>query len=296
MTVKPESSGATRLAVLGSPIAHSKSPAIHRAAYAQLGLDWVYDAQRVDEASLSDFLAALQVPDTDGRSWRGFSLTMPLKRDIVAHLANAAPLVDLVGGANTVLVTDTGLHGINTDVFGIVQALRGAGVDRLDHVLVLGSGATAASVLAAASDLGASAVTVLARTPRNAEPLRAVADALGLTLRILPLETSSWPQITQPDLVVSTLPGPAGADVEVPVVLRHSIPLFDVAYDPWPSPLASAWFAEQGRVIPGIEMLLHQAIGQIRFFLTGDAELPLPDEATVLDRMRESVGTAGPEA
>jgi shikimate dehydrogenase len=286
----------SRLAVLGSPIAHSKSPAIHRAAYAALGLDWAYSAVEVDSAALPGFLARLQEPDDNGRRWRGLSLTMPLKRDVVPHLSRVSPLVELVGGANTVLITDGGLIGTNTDVHGIVEALRGGGVERLDDVLVLGSGATAASVLAAAAALGAGTATVLARTPANAEPLLGVAEALAIELRIAPLHERRWGGSGTPDLVVSTLPGESGAAVEVPVALRRSVPLFDVAYDPWPSPLATAWSAVGGRVIPGIEMLLHQAVGQVRFFLTGDEETPLPSEPTVLDRMRESVGIAGPTA
>ena len=286
----------TRLAVLGAPIAHSKSPAIHRAAYAQLGLDWVYTAEHVDEAGLPAFLAGLASTDAHGRRWRGLSLTMPLKRDIVPHLVDASPLVGIVGGANTVLVTDDGLRGINTDVVGIVNALVGAGVTRLDSPVVLGSGATAASVLAAVADMGAGSATVLARTTANAASLEPVADALGLRLRILPLEPASWRGIGVPELVVSTLPGSAGETVAVPDAVRRDAVLFDVAYDPWPSPLATAWMQVGGRVVPGIDMLLHQAVGQIRFFLTGDAEVPLPDETSVLDRMRESVGTAGPVA
>lgn len=287
----------SRLAVLGSPIAHSKSPAIHAAAYAALGLDWRYEAIEVDTASLGPFLDGL-----DAR-WRGLSLTMPLKRDVVPRLATRSALVDLVGGANTVRVDEHGLHGINTDVHGIVAALRGAGLDHAETVLVLGSGATAASVLAAAADRGAARVRVLARTPANAAPLQALAARLGLGIEVLPLAgviddergEQGSAAFGSPELVVSTLPG----GVQAPHAserLRRDAVLFDVAYDPWPSSLATAWAEVGGRVVPGIEMLLHQAIGQIRFFLHGDESRALPDESAVLAAMRTSIGAEAPVA
>lgn len=272
--------------MLGSPIAHSKSPAIHRAAYARLGLPWRYDAVEVDEAGLGAFLDGL-----DGE-WRGFSLTMPLKRDVVRRLATRSSLVDLVGGANTVRIDDDGLHGINTDVHGIVAALRGGGVTAVERVIVLGSGATAASVLAAIAELGARQVRIAARTPRNAAPLERIAATLGLAIEIEPLTRVV---AGDADLVVSTLPGGTAAP-EVPAGLRASAALFDVAYEPWPSALATAWAEAGGRVVPGIEMLLHQAIGQIRFFRSGDESAPLPDESGLLAAMGASIGVAAPSA
>lgn len=272
----------TRLAVLGSPIAHSKSPAIHRAAYRELGLPWSYEAIRVDEAGLGAFLDGL-----DG-AWRGLSLTMPLKRDVVPRLASRSELVDLVGGANTVLVADDGLHGANTDVEGIVAALLESGVTGVEDALLLGSGATAASVLAALAALGGRSVRIAARTPARGEALRPLAERLGLALDVASLH-DGVAAAAEPDLVVSTLPGAAEGVPEVPQRIRERAVLLDVAYDPWPSALALAWQAVDGRVVPGIDMLLHQAVGQIRFFLTGDLARPLPDEATVLRRMRESL-------
>lgn len=268
-----------RLAVLGSPIAHSKSPPIHRAAYRELGLPWTYEAIRVDETELAPFLAGL-----DAR-WRGLSLTMPLKRTLLPHLATRSPTVDLVGGANTVRIDEEGLHGTNTDIAGIVAALRGGGVDTVRRAVVLGAGATAASVLAALAELGMPAVTIVARTPSKAEGLRPLARRLGIELSIASLADG----VTgDPDLLVSTLPATAPVP-EVPERIRRAATLFDVAYDPWPSVLARAWGTGGGPVVAGIEMLLHQAVGQIRFFLTGDETRPLSHEQAVLERMRTAV-------
>ena len=137
------SDAGSRLAVLGSPISHSKSPAIQRAAYGVLGLDWTYEAIEMTGDGLGDFVAGLD------DQWRGLSLTMPLKRDVLALLAWRHPLVDLVGGANTVLLSAEGPRGFNTDVQGAVESFASVGVSSLGYVHLLGAGATAASVLVA---------------------------------------------------------------------------------------------------------------------------------------------------
>ncbi|MEO7147868.1 MAG: shikimate dehydrogenase, partial [Terrimesophilobacter sp.] len=147
-----------RLAVLGDPIAHSKSPELHRAAYTALGLEWRYDAVRVGSGELPDFLAS-----TD-ETWVGLSLTMPLKREILPLLSTTDSVAEVVGAANTVLFSGGQLAGFNTDVFGITAALREAGIPQLGRVRILGSGATAASVLAAVAEVGADDVAVSVRS------------------------------------------------------------------------------------------------------------------------------------
>jgi len=273
---------ASRLAVLGSPIDHSLSPAIHRAAYENLGLAWTYVAAKVTAGGLSAWVNSL---DED---WRGLSLTMPLKREVVPILAARHPLVDVVGAANTVLMVQNGLVGFNTDVFGIVAALRAAGLARVDHVHMYGSGATAASALVALAQLGARKVTVEARTIENAAPLLAMGQRLGIDVLVIPLAFEAR-VARDVDLVVSTMP--SGAVVASPIdeAIRQRAVLFDVAYSPWPSPLARDWLDAGGRVVSGLEMLLHQAVGQIRVFLTGDPDLVLENEAAVLGAMRAAV-------
>ena len=270
-----------RLAVLGSPIAHSKSPAIHRAAYAQLGLDWRYDAVDVAAQRLPDFI------ESCGRQWRGLSLTMPLKRDILPLLHRRDPLVDVVGGANTALFTDDGLAGFNTDVYGITRSLRDAGIGQLDEVLILGAGATAASALVACAQLGATRATVLARTPARASELVGLGSRVGVAVTARRLKTQEIHADT-PQLVLSTLP--AGADLlRFQRSTRERAALLDVAYDPWPSPLAQAWSAVGGTVISGLDMLIHQAVAQVRVFVHANPATPLPDEPAVLAAMRAAV-------
>ena len=275
---------ARTLAVLGSPIAHSKSPLLHAAAYRVLGLPWSYSAVEVIEGSLGAFL------NTCDASWRGLSLTMPLKREVLPMLASRSKLVETVGAANTVLFDDDGgLHGFNTDVAGIVAAFADHGVTALESVQILGGGATAASVLAAVAQLGATRALVSARDPERASALEPLASALGVDLTIRRLGMMDRSLIV-PSAVICTLPGDVGHGVVYPEAIREAAVLLDVAYEPWPSALATAWAEAGGTVVSGLEMLLHQAIGQVRIFVTGREGGALPDEQRVIGAMRESVG------
>jgi len=277
-------SAARTLAVLGSPIAHSKSPRLHAAAYRALDLPWSYSAVEVVEGSLGAFV------NTCDASWRGLSLTMPLKREVLPMLASRSPLVTTVGAANTVLFDDDlALHGFNTDVAGIVSALADHGVSALDRVQILGAGATAASVLAAIGQLGATHATVSARDPERASALEPLAAALGIELTIHRLGIADRSLIV-PSAVISTLPGSAEHGLVFPQAVREQAVLLDVAYEPWPSALAAAWAGVGGTVVSGLEMLLHQAVGQVRIFVSGDEGGALPDERRVIDAMRQSVG------
>jgi shikimate dehydrogenase len=252
-----------RAAVLGSPIAHSLSPLLHRAAYAALGIDWTYDAVEVTGDGLPAFLEGLDA------SWAGLSLTMPLKQTVLPLLTSRSRAVTTTGSANTVLLRDGLREGHNTDVEGIVAALREAGVDHIDRAAVIGTGATAASALAALHDLGAHHVRVLGRSPAKIIALQPVADALGVELRpaeLHPLELEDrWPQV-----VISTVPAGVLDDFAAQSDPSGEVPLLDVVYAPWPTPLAAVYAASGAVVVPGTSMLLHQAAAQVTL-MTGQA-------------------------
>jgi shikimate dehydrogenase len=270
-----------RLAVLGSPIAHSKSPTLHAAAYRVLGLDWEYSSAEVTTDALPGFLAGLD------DAWRGLSLTMPLKRDVVPLLTDADELVRLTAVANTVLLTDAGPIGFNTDVYGIQESFRRAGVPRPGHVLILGGGATAASAIVAAERMRAASVTVALRDPSKDAALAALAGELELDFAVGGLAPLPRRAAGPFDTVISTLPNGAQVHLDTSPVVRPDTVLFDVAYEPWPTPLAAGW---SGPVIAGIEMLVHQAVAQIRVFVAADPATALPDEPRVLAGMRAAVG------
>ncbi len=269
----------TKLAVLGSPIGHSQSPALHRAAYRELGLDWTYDAIETAPDALPGFV------ETRGTDWRGLSLTMPLKRTVLPLLSEIDLFSELTGGANTLLFDGSHRRGFNTDVVGLVESFRAAGVAELSSVRILGGGATAASALVAASRLGASRVVIAVRAPERIGTLVSLGEQLGVALSVDTLGASGDGNV---DAVVSTLPN-GSAHLEPPVA---GAVLFDVAYEPWPTALAHAWTAAGCTVIPGIELLTRQALAQVRIFVSGSVDTPLADEARVFAAMRAAVGLA----
>ncbi|UDM19320.1 shikimate dehydrogenase [Clavibacter michiganensis] len=279
---------AVRLAVLGSPIAHSLSPRLHAAAYAVLGLDWTYEAVECTGADLGAFVAGL------GSDWRGLSLTMPLKRDVLPLLDLVDDTARLAGAANTLLLERDAAgavvrQGANTDVAGIVRALGAAGVERSGRAVVLGAGSTARSAVVALARMGAREVVVAARRPEQGRELAPLADELGIALLTIPLDDAAA-ELRDADTAISTLPGDAAAAVPLPGRLPEATVLLDVTYAPWPTGIASAWERAGGRVVPGIDMLVQQALGQVRLFVAADAERPLPGEERVLAAMLASVG------
>jgi shikimate dehydrogenase len=248
-------------AVLGSPIAHSLSPVLHRAAYDALGLtDWTYRAVECTEASLPEVLRRL-----DDEQLAGVSLTMPLKRAVLPLLARVEGLARDVGAANTVVFGGVAGEwwGGNTDVPGFVAALRRAGVDVAQaRVLVLGGGATAASALAALADLGVHAATVAVRRAAAADDLRVVASRFGV--EVVPLDwADAADAVERADVVVATVPAGATDGMARTLPSRVDGVLFDVVYAPWPTALAAAWSARGGRTVGGLELLVEQAALQV---------------------------------
>lgn len=260
MTAEPASPVVRRCAVLGSPIAHSLSPVLHAAAYAELGLTgWSYGRAEVGAGGLQAFVETLDA------TWRGLSLTMPLKVEALA-LPGVQVVSDdarLTGVANTLLLDGPSRAVHNTDVEGLVWALDRVLDDGVGSATVLGSGATARSALVALARLGAARVQVLARDPAKAHALRPLSDTLGLTLDVLPWGTSA-PDV---DVLVSTVA--AGAlDGWVEAVADGAEVVFDVVYDPWPTTLAAGAARAGARVVDGLDLLVGQAVLQVEL-MTG---------------------------
>ncbi|MFF3128332.1 shikimate dehydrogenase family protein [Streptomyces sp. NPDC057908] len=259
----------TRLALLGFPADGALSPILHRAAYTAMGLPWTYHTIECRPQDLPGFLRTL-----DG-SWRGFSLTMPLKRTVVPLLDEVSETVARIGAANTIVVAPTGrLVGENTDLYGMVQALREAGVTGAASVTVLGAGATACTALAAAYELGCGQAVVIARDTRRARSLLgATAERIGIRATIEPWTAADYH--LSADLVVSALP-PRAADSLAPLWARGAGTVMDVAYRPWPSQFAYAAQEAGRRVVGGLPMLVHQAARQI-VLQTGHSTAPFTE-------------------
>ncbi|WP_329466230.1 shikimate dehydrogenase [Streptomyces sp. NBC_01431] len=263
----PASEGARRAAVLGSPIAHSLSPVLHRAAYAELGLGhWSYDRFEVDEAGLPGFVAELDA------SWAGLSLTMPLKRAVIPLLDGISDTAASVEAVNTVVLTHDGRRlGDNTDIPGLVAALDERGVSKVESAAVLGAGATASSALAALARICAGPVTAYVRSEARAAEMRGWGERLGVDVR-----TADWSRAAEAfeaPLVIATTPA-GTTDALAAAVPEHPGTLFDVLYEPWPTPLAAAWAGRGGAVVGGLDLLVHQAVLQVEQ-MTGCASAPL---------------------
>lgn len=257
-----------RCAVLGSPVRHSLSPVLHREAYAELGLDWTYTAVELTEAGLAGYVGALDA------SWRGLSVTMPLKRRAAELADELDPWAARSGVANTLLLADGRVRGLNTDIPGAVAAITAALGPRppvVGRAAVLGGGATAASMLLALGELGVATVTVRVRDPARATAGLAAVLAAGLADGALP-EVSIEPLDAGPpdsvDLVVSTLP--EGALAEEQVALWSGSPVvFDASYHPWPTRLAVAAGDAGATVVTGLDLLVHQAVLQVEAMTGG---------------------------
>jgi len=251
-----------RCAVLGDPVAHSLSPVLHAAGYAEVGLeDWSYDAVRVPAGSLAGFVADLDP------TWRGISVTAPLKREALAFASTVTGRARLAGAVNTLVRDETGWAGDNTDLPGAQAAIRERYAGPVRSALILGGGATAASVGLALAELGASALTLAVREPRRAaetvaalatHPSAPVVDAV----RLEDVRASA-------DVVVSTIP----ADAQTPDLVARCADapvLFEVTYNAWPTPLVDA---ATGVVVSGLDLLVHQAVLQFEQFTGRPAPL-----------------------
>lgn len=275
--------------MLGSPVAHSLSPAMHAAAYVELGLaDWTYVAVETTEDELAGRLADLDA------AWRGLSLTMPLKRRAVTLVDSLDDWASSSGAVNTVLLGERRRLGFNTDVPGAVAALVERVHDPVRDVVVLGGGATATSTLLAVTELGCTRARLLVRDPaRAAETLEAVrAHPRAPSLDVERLDDAVAAGGVDGDLVVSTVPATAqtgpllAALAQVPAV-------FDVVYDPWPTPLARA-AADNGRtVVSGLDLLAHQAVLQLQL-MTGRSVSPDLLRGAALRELRRRDRVRGP--
>lgn len=246
-----------KCAVLGHPITHSLSPALHRAGYVACGLDWAYDAVDVTEEQLATFL------DSRDEQWRGLSLTMPLKRTLVGLVDWLDPRAEQAQAANTLVFEEGRRLAYNTDIPGAVAAIREQYDGPVESAVVVGGGATAASVLLALADLGCRHARLVVRSVERA------ADTLEAVSRHPQAPRISFEPIGDVDIVVSTIPADAQS-MDILALVPGARALFDVIYDPWPTPLATMAAAAGLPVIGGLDLLVHQAALQFELF-TGRA-------------------------
>ena len=275
----------TWAAVIGSPIEHSLSPVIHRAAWAQLGIDgWEYHRLEQDTDSLPGFIAGL------GADCAGLSVTMPCKQAVMPLLDVIDPLASAVGAVNTVVPSSGVLAGFNTDVTGIASAVRRAcslaGCSAPSSALVLGARATASSALAALGELGITSSTVAARRFGGPGSVVAAASRLGVTIeQILWSDSEAVDRAASSvDLVISTLPASAADPLAERLRVREGQILLDVVYSPRDTALRRAFESAGGVVAEGTDMLVFQAGAQVQL-MTGRS----PDTGVMREALEEEL-------
>lgn len=269
-------SGIRHAGVLGKPIAHSKSPLLHLAAYRALGLTgWTYERIECDAEQLAGIVGALPA------DWVGLSVTMPGKFAALEFATERTARAELVGSANTLVRVPGGWRADCTDIDGVTGALRELGVSGFDGpAVVIGAGGTARPALAALAEMGAREVVIVSRDRERAAGALDCAAAAGLSARWIdftPAELAT--ACAAASVVISTVP----ADGVAPHVdsIAGARKLLDVIYNPWPTPLAAAVERAGGEVVGGLSMLLNQAYGQVEQF-TGQPA-PKAEMAAALD-------------
>ena len=275
----------TKAAVLGKPVGHSLSPVLHYAAYRELGLSWTYERIEVDAAGLPVLLAGL------GRDWAGVSVTMPGKRAALEFAPVATPRARAAGAANTLVHRESGWLADCTDVDGVVGPLCAAGGSDAppgSAGLVLGAGGTAAATMVAFAQLGVARAHLVVRDPARATETVAAAERAGVGVEVVTWSGADFAELAgEASVLVSTVPPDAVA--EQAAMLTRVPCVLDVIYHPWPTPLADAVAARGGRIATGLDMLLHQAFGQVEYF-TG---LAAPREA-MRDALRDATDNVLP--
>lgn len=246
-----------RGAVLGSPISHSLSPSLHRAAFESIGVAGSYEAIDVPSGTLSEFFLSNQ------SEFDYFSLTMPLKEE--AHLLQVTcdELSLRIGSINTLYKKEGRWLATSTDGSGFLAALAAQGFSSFSNALVLGAGGTARAV-AGALDGNAKTLSVMGRTSTRRDALERCVEESEFTY----LPWKNDPDINSYDLIINTTPAGAADLLAENLPAQVSGLLFDVIYKPWPTVLASAWEDRSGKVIYGKELLLWQGLDQLALVLT----------------------------
>ncbi|EWM11753.1 shikimate dehydrogenase [Kutzneria sp. 744] len=275
--------GSRQAAVLGSPIEHSLSPVLHGAAYRELGLaDWTFSRVLCTAEELPGFVDGL------GPEWAGLAVTMPGKRAALSYAVERTRVAELVGAANTLVPrADGGWLADCTDVEGVVGAVRaGGGVAAGGRAVVLGAGGTATAALTALEALEIPSATLVVRDPARAGEAMACAERVGLEVDVIRWDSADFAAVCGgADLVVSTVPTSAVEPVAGDIVRAGCV--FDAIYHPWPTPLAAAASDRGTRLVTGLDMLLHQAFAQVRWFTGQDAP-----RAAMRSALRAATSTA----
>lgn len=245
-----------KAAVLGSPISHSLSPLLHTIAYDQLGIESEYVRIEVKSGELKGFL------ENCGPTWTGFSLTMPLKEEVLNLSTNVSQLAARIRSANTLVQSHSHTwNAFTTDVSGFTQALLAQGRDASGEVLIIGGGATARAAISACDGVS-SRITVMVRSPSK---VKEISDSVEFT-NVEFIEWGDSSLFERADLIISTVPEGAADSLVTNFPSNPTGVFFDVLYNPWPTKALRTWSELGGQIVDGLDLLIHQAIDQVAIF------------------------------
>jgi shikimate dehydrogenase len=254
--------------VIGNPVEHSLSPAIHNAAFQKLGLNFLYLAFRVE--AIGDAIKGLRALG----NFRGASVTIPHKVAVVPFLDSIEPTARHIGAINTIVAVGGVLTGYNTDATGALRALREGSVAlKGRRVVMLGSGGAARAIaFALGSETGIERLTILGIDGQERTALaRDLQSKTGMTVQDLPLDEGTLRKLlSAAHVLIHCTPvgmSPKVHETPVPSTLFHAgLTVMDIVYNPRDTRLLKEAKAAGCRVIPGLEMFLHQAAAQFELW------------------------------
>lgn len=281
--------GETRtVGVIGWPVSHSLSPAIHNAAFATLGLPWVYLPLPVPPRELGSALAGLRA-----LGFAGANVTMPHKTETAQRVGSLSEDARRLGAVNTIVVGAEGLEGHNTDAPGFDRFLRrDAAFDPAGRTaLLFGAGGAARACALALARGGLGSLTVAVREPERGRSVAEVLDGLGVTVDVVPLDAAA---AVEADLVVNATPvGAANETLPMPR-LAPEVVVVDLLYQPATTPLLSSAREAGASAFGGLGLLLEQAALSFELWTGQAAPLEVMSAAAVADLASTAGGGGRP--
>ncbi|KON31373.1 hypothetical protein AC482_01020 [miscellaneous Crenarchaeota group-15 archaeon DG-45] len=265
--------------LIGYPVGHSVSPAMHNAAFRKLGLDYRYEAASVEPGSLAGFLNGV----LRGPTARGANVTIPHKISAMMEIDAVDESAAAIGAVNTIVNDGGVLRGHNTDGTGALRALKESAVNLTgSRVLLLGAGGAARAVAHAVA-LEAGSLTILNRSPRRAVELaETIRGKAGRRVEVAaaPLDEAHLrEELGRADILINATPVGMHPDVEetpVPKRLLHGdLLVFDLVYNPLRTRLLREAEEAGAEALSGVEMLVYQGAEAFRLWTGREAPLDL---------------------
>ncbi|MFC2006878.1 shikimate dehydrogenase [Chloroflexota bacterium] len=278
-------SGKTRLCgIIGDPVEHSMSPAMHNAAFREMGLDYLYVPFRVKKEELGKAIEGVRALGI-----RGINITIPHKVAVLQHLDEIDGLAEKMGAVNTIVNDDGTLKGYNTDASGFLQALLERAIDpEGKNIVILGAGGASRATSFILVDRGANLVILNRRLELDwAEKLsRRISQTFGREIKALELNRENLVKVLKKaDVLVNATSVGMSPDIgETPVnadLIRPGFIVYDIIYNPIKTRLLREAEAAGANIIGGLDMLVWQGALAFEMWTGKKAPVELMKEEAV---------------